>query len=78
MSLLSEPDAPVMEVMRGQSQAKADGALMHSQVVAASEECKKAPDFAACFAEKSKAGESDPTMVGVRERAAPCMRGPSL
>jgi hypothetical protein len=78
VSLLSQPGAPVLEMIRGERQAKADGALTNSQTTAASEKCKQAPDFMACFTEKQKAVESDPAMIGVRERAAPCMKGPSL
>jgi hypothetical protein len=78
LSLLSQSDAPMLEMMRGESQAKANWALTNSQTIAAMEECKQAPDFMVCFTEKDKAIESDPAVIGARERVAPCMKGPAL
>jgi clan AA aspartic protease (TIGR02281 family) len=78
LSLLSQPGAPVLEMMRGQNQAKTDGAQVEAKSAAAVAECIKTPDAAACLTEKTKADKSDPTVIGMQRRAAPCMRGPSL
>jgi hypothetical protein len=78
VSLLSQSDPPMLEMLRGQHQAQADWALINSRVNASSEECKQAPEFLACFTEKQKVIEADPTVSGARDRNAPCMRGPSL
>ena len=76
LSLLSQPgDYAVSELLRGQNQAKADWAAVKAESDAQMTECNKTSDPAGCMMEKLKSAAPDP---GLRERAAPCMKGPSL
>lgn len=86
VSLLSQPDPNsqvMMEIMRGTGQANADLKYLSSQTTDVDAGCTKSqagvpPDADAVAQCMKKAEEADPMMAGIRERAAPCGRGPSL
>jgi hypothetical protein len=75
---LSLPPDASFEFLRGISTAKTDWAMSNAEAAAEAAECNKTPDPGTCFIEKLKSHASDPTVLGMKERAAPCMKGPSL
>jgi len=69
-----------LEILRGKTQARSDDKYTEAKSMAPGGDadflaCQSAPDVMACLESKIK---QDPMYEGMRQRAAPCARGPGL
>jgi clan AA aspartic protease (TIGR02281 family) len=69
-----------LEILRGKTQARSDDKYTEAKSMAPGGDadflaCQSAPDVVACLESKTK---QDPMFEGMRQRAAPCARGPGL